>query len=558
MRNLKKLAVFWVALALAVSLVAAACGSDNNKGGQSSPTTSAAETPTEGGDLVFGAEQEPDCADWVAICAGASWGVYTMEAQTMPRAFDVSADTKYVPSPLLTEEPKLVEGPPQKITYKINPKAVWSDGQPITSTDFKYTWDQIVNGKDIYDTTGYKDIQSVDDSDSHTAVVTFKTNFAAWRDLFGGFYGIYPSHLLQGKDRDAETKDGYKWSGGPWLIDHWTKGQEVKLVPNPLYWDKKPHASSVTFKFVPDTAAEQQAYKSGQVSMIYPQAQLELTQLKGLPDTKFDVNTGLQFEGLWFNTSVFPVDDVNVRKALAYATDRNAIVQQLFGPVQNDIKPIDGFATPANTEYYTDPFKIYTHDLNKVNQLMTGAGWTKGADGIWEKGGKKAAIVSRTTVGNKRRELTQQLLQSQWKEAGFSLTVDNQKSGTLFGQSLPAGDFMKSIYAQTPTPDPGLCNIFCSFNIPTSANGNVGNNWTRVNDKAVDAAWDAAAKELDTAKRRSLTIEGQKALSDVVPAIPLDPFPDVVISNTRTVGGPVGHNFVFGPFVNMNEFFVRK
>ena len=51
---------------------------------------------------------------------------------------------------------------------------------------------------------------------------------------------------------------------------------------------------------------------------------------------------------------------------------------------------------------------------------------------------------------------------------------------------------------------------------------------------------------------------GQEAApADVVPAIPLDPFPDLVISNTRQIGGPAGHNFAFGPWVNMNAFFLR-
>ena len=105
------------------------------------------------------------------------------------------------------------------VTYRIRPEAVWSDGEPITSTDFEYTWKQIVDGKDIYDTTGYVDIESIDTSDPQVAVVTFSEPFAGWRDLFGGFYFVLPSHLLEGKNRNKVMKDGYAFSAGPWELE---------------------------------------------------------------------------------------------------------------------------------------------------------------------------------------------------------------------------------------------------------------------------------------------------------------------------------------------------
>ena len=544
-------------LLAALALVAAACGSDDDNGGESADTTTSTTTKAvKGGTLVLGAEQEPDCADWIASCAGASWGTYTMGTHTMPRAFDLTPDAKQKPSILLDGEPKLEQGPPQKITYKINPKAVWSDGQPITSEDFKYTWEQIKNGTDIYDKTGYKDIQSVDTPDPKTAVVTFSAPYAGWKDLFGGFYGVYPKHLLPAteKERNAAMKDGYKWSGGPWIIDHWTKGQEVVLTPNPNYYGNKPNLDKVVFKFITDTASESQAYKTAQITMFYPQAQLELAQLKTLPNTKFDVNTSLSYEALWFNTSKPPLDNLDVRKALAYATDRDAIVNSLFGPVQPGIKAINGFVTPGNKEWYTDPFKIYKADQAKVDQHMKAAGYTKGSDGIWTKGGKPATLEISTTAGNKRRELTEQLLQSQWKAAGFNLTTNNTKAGTLFGEWGPKGVFQIALYAQVPpSTDPGICSTFCSENIPTTENPS-GQNWTRLASSKIDEPWKQVDKELDASKRKDLVDKGQQALADELPGLPIDPFPDVLIYNSAKLNGPIDHNFAFGPFWNMNEW----
>ena len=560
---MRRRASTWLALLCILGLFAAACGSDDDDDegtGQDTDTTETTEAAAEkGGTLVIGAEQEPACADWIGSCAGASWGYWVMGIHTMPRPLSYNWDkAEYEPTPLLAGEPELDEGPPMTVTYKINPKAVWSDGTPITSSDFKYTWDQIANGTAIYDKTGYDKIQGVDDSKKDTAVVTYKEPYSAWRDIFAGFYGIFPKHLLEGKDRNAEMKDSYRWSGGPWLIESWTKGQEVKLVPNDKYWDKKPNLDAVVFKFITDTAAEAQAFKTGQVSMIYPQAQLELTELKGLPDTKFDVVTGMNYEALWMNVTKPPLDSKAVREALAYATDRNAIVQQLFGPVQPDIKPIDALMTPANKKWYPEtksPFAKYKVDLAKVDSLMKGDGWTKGADGIWAKGGQRAVIENSTTAGNKRRELTQQILQSQWKEAGFELKANNTRSATLFGEWGPKGIYVSAIYAQVPSsPDPNICSTFCSRSIPSEANGGTGSNWTRLSDSAIDKAFEGDEKELDEDKRADLIGQGHAALSAGLPALPIDPFPDIIIYNSAKVKGPVVHNFGYSPFARMNEW----
>src|SRR4030081_1184213 len=185
---------------------------------------------TQGGTLTIAAEQELDCADWIASCAGSTWGTWTYGVHTLPRPFD-QAGGKYVPNVLLKGEPKLEPGPPQKVTYEINDKAQWSDAQPITSHDFTYTWQQIVTGQDILDTSGYQNIESIDDSNPKVAVVTFKRgeNYAAWRDLFGAPYGLLPSHLLEGNDRSALMTDGYDWSGGPY-IGKWTRGSDITLT----------------------------------------------------------------------------------------------------------------------------------------------------------------------------------------------------------------------------------------------------------------------------------------------------------------------------------------
>jgi peptide/nickel transport system substrate-binding protein len=544
------------ALLMALSLIAAACGGDDDDSGGTSggsSTTEAEGTPEKGGTLVIGAEQELDCADWISSCAGASWGTWIYGGLTMPRAHDFDPESsELVTSPLLAKDAELDDTDAgMTITYTIADDAVWSDGEPITSTDFKYTWDAMKNGTDIYDQSGYKDISSVDDSDPKVAVVTLDQDYAAWKELFGANFGVYPSHLLQGKDHNAEMKDGYKFSGGPWMLDHWTKGEELVLVPNPKYWGDKPNLEKVVFKFIPETAAEVEAYNSGQVAAIYPQAQLELETLKDAADTEFSAGETISFEALWFNTSKAPLDDLHVRKALAYATDRQAIVEALFKPVDPEIETIQAFMTPGNAEFYSDPFKIYEPDMDKVTEEMEAGGWAKGSDGIWAKGGQKASFELNSTAGNARRQRTGEILQSQWKEAGFELKLNFTQAGTIFGEWLPQGNFSIGLYAQTPlSTDPSICSLFCSENIPT-ADSPSGQNWTRLKSDKLDEVWKAVQTTLDPDKRKELVDEGHKALADELPGLPIDPLENILVYNTAKIHGAGGSNVVYGPFADL-------
>jgi peptide/nickel transport system substrate-binding protein len=446
------------------------------------------------------------------------------------------------------------------VTYHINPRAVWDDGQPITSRDFRYTWDQVAHGKDVNDRTGYQDIGSVDGSDPHTAVVTFAQTFADWKYLFGGLYGIFPSHLLESKDRDTMMKDGYTFSGGPWKLAHWIKGTEVTLVPNVNYWGKEPNLSSVTFKFITDTAAEQQDYKTGQISAFYPQAQPGGEALRASHGTFHDAIPGLSFEGVWFDVDHPPLNSKAVRQALAYATDRVAIVKQLFSAIEPNIKPINSFFTPAFGKVYTEPFARYRLDLKAVNQLMTSDGWTKGSDGLWAKGSTKATLELKTTGGNKRRQLTAEILQNEWRQAGFGLTITLERAGVFF-KDLGAGNFQVGVYAQNPyDSDPGSCNLWCSKNIPSSANGYTGENFDRIIDPGLDQPWLDADTSLDQNARITDAQRGQQVLADLVPAIPIDPFPDIIVVNGDRIGvegGMFKHNFAYGPFTYMNTWYSK-
>jgi peptide/nickel transport system substrate-binding protein len=514
----------------------------------------------DGGEIVIGAEQEPDCTDWIATCAGSIWGTYVMQIPTMPSVFQtrlVDDEWQPTPSDLVTGEPEVVVGDDgtQTITYSINPDAVWSDGEPITSADFAYTALQIRDGDDIFDKTGYDRITAVDSSDPATAVVTLSSAYAGWRTLFS-VYGVMPSHLLEGQDRAAIMADGYDFSGGPWKIEKWTRGTSVTLVPNENYWGEKPHLDKVTFLFLPDTTAAFQALKSGQVSVLAPTPQLDaLNQIEaGLPGirSQVDARSG-NLEAIWLNNAVAPFDSVAVRQALAYSIDRDAIVKRLFGSLGID-EAQQSFNSPMVAPFAADDFLQYSLDLDKVDELMQGDGWSKNGDGVWAKGGETATFSIKTLAGNKRRDLTVQVLQSQLADAGFEMTIDQVTPADLFGTIAPEGDFQAGIWALVDTfPDPTLSSTFSSVNIPSDANGFSGINFYRTDIEGLDDLLAQVDTEVDQDARVAASQEADALIAENVPSLPLDVVPNVLLWSEK-VGGPLQINPIEGPFWNLAEW----
>jgi len=210
-----------VAMSAILAIVLAACGSSSGSksgGGGTSSTTKAAATPTSGnGTLVIGAEQEMDCADWIASCAGSSWGVWEMEEHTMPRVFeyekDASGTWQNVPSILMAEMPTVTQvNGKQTVTYKINPQATWDDGTPVTADDFAFNW-KSQNPKTCPDCEtagngGYDIINAVTGSDNgKTVTVTFDKPYTDWKGIFNSAAPLYPAHLAS-QHGDLNTPAG--------------------------------------------------------------------------------------------------------------------------------------------------------------------------------------------------------------------------------------------------------------------------------------------------------------------------------------------------------------
>lgn len=509
-----------------------------------------------GGSLVLGSEQEPGCADWIGSCAGSVFGTYVMKVQTIPAVFQyrpAGGAWRPVATDLMAAEPTTtMVGGKQRIVYRFNAKAVWSDGAPIGSADLKYSALQVRDGDDISDKTGYSLIESVATPDPKTAVVTLTKPFVDWKLLFSGFNALLPAHLLAGKDRTKAMRDGYSWSGGPWKIASWERGASVTLVPNDRYWGKRPKLDRVTFNFVSNTSSQFLAFRSGQLDAIYPSPQLEALSAveRGMPNARLALGIRTtNVEAIWLNNGSFPFNSLAVRQAFAHAVDRRAIVNRLYGKL-GVTTPVQTFWPGNQAEFGGDSFGRYRHDLAQVNRLMRADGWTKNNRGLWAKGGREARFTLVSLSGDTRRLLEQQIVQTQMKAAGFEMAIDNKTTSDLFGTVAPTGSFQAGLWtliATNPT------DSFRADRIPTEANGGAGLNFMRVRAPRVDSLLGKVETTLDPRARMTYSKQADAAMADEMVSLPLDYVPSMLLTN-RKIGGPISNNPVEGPFWNLNEW----
>ncbi len=549
-RSVKALAVL-----LGLGLFAAACGDDSGSssgttGGGAGTTASGGagttaapdRTPT-GGTITIGAEQWPECINPVTQCANSSWMQWTIMSPTMTGPWFTTNDGNYAVQPVLAEEPTLDNGgitqDPFTITFKINPDAVWDDGSPITSEDFAFTWHATLDTEGSLTTTGYDQIDSIDTSDPATAVVVFKQNYAAYKNLF--YPLLKESAFPAGETNLAnEMQDSVPFSAGPFKIQSWSPEQMV-LVPNTAFWDKSrtPLVDKIVFVPEEDSDTEVNALLSGQVDAIFPQPSAGIDQRLNDPNLKFTFGLGTQYENLWIQQKTGPFSDPILRQAFVQSVDTQKIIDTIYKPIDPNAKQnVCMVWVPTIGKWCDTSLNANLFDPDGAAKLLTDNGWAKGSDGIWAKGGERASIKWTVNTGNTRRENTQALVIPQMKALGFELIPDNSDAATYFQQRLPTLDVQLAMYINVAAPDPTVTTIMACDFIPTPENpsGQNSSGWCNEDATKVMHASDA---ELDENARVDEIHQIGKFMADDYVMVPLIQFPTLIAWRTDRIDGPV-------------------
>jgi peptide/nickel transport system substrate-binding protein len=540
------------ALLVGLAMVAAACGGGGDEGGGTSGGSSG--QVQQGGTLNYAADQEPTGFNNNTSSDNGT-SVANIVINTMPVAFHLTPDFKVVMNEDLLDSAEQTSENPQTVVYKIKPAAVWSDGVPISADDFIYLWKNLngtIKDNDVSGTTGYDQMKSVTGSDNgKTVTVVYKTPFADWKSMFASGNFILPAHYVEKTPGGWNTglkKNPEKIPSGGWFkIQNWTQGQSLTLVRNDKYWGKKSNLDSLVVRFLPESTTQPAALQNNEVDLIYPQPQLDqVQQVKALPDVTSQINFGPTFEHFDFNFKNAQLGDLKVRQAIATGINVQELVDRTVKQFSDKAEPLGNrIYMKTQPDQYQDHFGQYGKgDVAGATKLLEEAGYTKGGDGIYAKGGKKLSFRISTTAGNQLRETQEELFQAQMKKMGVDIKIANADSTKFFGEWLPNGNFDIANFAWVGSP------FSISGSRATYVCGS-GSNYGQYCNKKVDQLFTQAFAEFDPAKATEIGNQIDQQITADMATIPLYQKP-TFIAWRNTFGNISDNSTQDGPFWNAN------
>ena len=319
-------------------------------------------------------------------------------------------------------------------TIHLRPDVLWQDGTPFTADDVLF-WAQAIQDSKTTGAEWMHDRLYVDNEPFKFEKVDDLTVKITTAKPVPGLIGDICVPLIPKKwfvDNNISNADMVKSKfnidspigTGPFQLTEYKKGEAAILTAFAQYWGGKPYLDSIVVRFIPEAAARVNALKTGEVDFerVNPQYAVDLANDENIALLKKDVDMIDQF---WFNVSKPMLADKRTRHALAYALDRQAMLQaayQGFGRVPDS--PFSAFVTAY------EPLPNYDYDPAKAQKELEDVGWVKGSDGVYvadhvagvDKGTRFVITIDMTStdIVEKTSDI---MAQSYWKAIGIDVTV---------------------------------------------------------------------------------------------------------------------------------------
>ncbi len=255
-------------------------------------------------------------------------------------------------------------------TFYLRKDAKFEDGTPITAQVFKYSFDRVakLEGDPAFLITDI--VEKTEVVDDYTFRIYLKYPFSAFLSILA-FTAAYPVNPNVYPEDSFLKGDPIGSASGPYRIKEHVRDVKIVLEANPMYFGEKPKTKTIVINFYETSATLRMALETGEIDMIYKGiSPVDLEGLKKNPDVKVYMSASPKIRYLVINVKKPPFDNLNVRKAIAYAVDRQKIIDYVFPGLASPLYSM----IPAGMWSHKDVFPKY--DPDKARELLRKEGYS--------------------------------------------------------------------------------------------------------------------------------------------------------------------------------------
>ncbi len=346
------------------------------------------------------------------------------------------------------------------ITFYLRKGVTWHDGVEFTAEDCLFTYQKITDPAVATPySSSYMDVIKAEAVGKHIFRVTYKEPFSPALESWA--IGMLPKHLLVGKDINTDSFNRNPIGTGPYKFREWVAGQKIVLDANDHYFEGRPHIDQVIYRIIPDSSTMFQELLSGGIDMmgLNPLQYLRKSETRRIKENyrkfRYPAN-GFTYLGYNLRNPLFA--DKYVRQALAYAIDRQAIID---GIVLGLGRPCTGPFSDVSWAYNRNA-KNYPYDPERATRMLAEAGWTMpGTGGLLEKNGKPFRFTIMTNQGNNERIRAAEIIQQNCKKVGIEVNI-RVMEWQAFLEQIDKRSFDAIILGWSMGRDPDIYDIWHS------------------------------------------------------------------------------------------------
>ncbi|MDQ2747683.1 MAG: ABC transporter substrate-binding protein [Acidobacteriota bacterium] len=409
------------------------------------------------------------------------------------------------------------------VTFILLDGVKFHNGKELTSADVKYTFDALFKSNGFkagafFDTVEDKKVQhivSIDTPDPKTVVFTL-SRASLQNQLLSNLVAIpiIPEGTVE---QQATSPIG---SGAFKFVSFDSSQNIVELAANPDYFDGAPKVQKLRIKTVTDANSMQAELQSGGVDLAPLPTNLapdSLNSLKKIPTLTVEQFNGSNIQYLQFNTESAPLNNVKLRQAIAYAVNREKIINELLSgqaTIAYSILPVESWAYNAGTKY--------TFDQDKARQL------------VQESGYKGEVLKFKLAAGQVSFSQYSQVIQNELKEIGINIEIETVEPNVM-RQQVSQGQFQMNtgIWVGGNQDPIFLHDLFTSQKIPGEATKASCCNRSRYSNPEVDKLINEAFNSTSREQAKDLYFKAQDIISAEVPMFPLWYPANMVVANKR-------------------------